>query len=137
MGIAFSIGFTFGPMIGAFFAHYAKSQGSAAYTTPLLLALCMSIVNVALVWLFLTETLPPAHRVRGYCTFTMVITIYVLQQERKFLRKVSLNQFTLVLCSFPKFLHIASALEIRENCFIANDICAIICCRQSPSYQMN
>jgi predicted MFS family arabinose efflux permease len=56
IGAAFGLGFTIGPGLGGLSAHYG---GSAA---PGLVAAGLSLVNFALAWAVLAESLDPAHR---------------------------------------------------------------------------
>lgn len=57
IGIAFSLGFTIGPLMGAYFAVSARA-GDVFYQTPALLALAFSVADLLFIWLMLPETLP-------------------------------------------------------------------------------
>ena len=46
IGVAFSLGFLFGPMIGAAFAIWGRDQAGEWYMYPAVLALILSIVDV-------------------------------------------------------------------------------------------
>jgi hypothetical protein len=63
IGIAFSIGFVFGPLIGAGFSIWAKQQHGAFYTVPALFALTLSVIDILFVFIFFKETLPAEKRV--------------------------------------------------------------------------
>lgn len=63
IGVAFSVGFTIGPMVGAYFAINA-ADGEVFYVRPALLALTFSVVDLLFIILFLPETLPKEKRVR-------------------------------------------------------------------------
>lgn len=58
IGIAFSLGFTVGPLLGAYFAISSKAADSVFYQTPALLALAFSAADLLFIWLALPETLP-------------------------------------------------------------------------------
>uniref|UniRef100_A0A3P9JL26 Major facilitator superfamily domain-containing protein 10 n=1 Tax=Oryzias latipes TaxID=8090 RepID=A0A3P9JL26_ORYLA len=57
IGIAFSVGFTVGPLMGAYFAIAARTTGSVFYQTPALIALAFSVADLLVIWLMLPETL--------------------------------------------------------------------------------
>ncbi|KAM4708750.1 major facilitator superfamily domain-containing protein 10 [Discoglossus pictus] len=61
IGIAFSLGFTVGPMIGAYFAMNTAS-GDLFYVRPALLAFLLSIIDLIFIFLLLPETLPKETR---------------------------------------------------------------------------
>lgn len=58
VGIAFSIGFIVGPMIGAMFSIYSDKTSSSWFWYPAMFAFVLSIADVAFILLFLQETLP-------------------------------------------------------------------------------
>ncbi|KAM4745257.1 major facilitator superfamily domain-containing protein 10-like isoform 1-T3 [Anableps anableps] len=58
IGVAFSLGFTVGPLMGAYFAASSKTAGNVFYETPALLALAFSVADIFFIWLMLPETLP-------------------------------------------------------------------------------
>ncbi|XP_068132472.1 major facilitator superfamily domain-containing protein 10 [Hyperolius riggenbachi] len=62
IGVAFSLGFTLGPMIGAYFATHAAS-GELFYVRPAVLAILLSVVDLLFIFLLLPETLPKQNRV--------------------------------------------------------------------------
>ncbi|KAE8628962.1 hypothetical protein XENTR_v10000302 [Xenopus tropicalis] len=62
IGVAFSLGFTIGPMIGAYFAMNAASE-EIFYVRPALLALFFAVADLIFIFLFLPETLPKENRV--------------------------------------------------------------------------
>ncbi|XP_028270223.1 major facilitator superfamily domain-containing protein 10 isoform X2 [Parambassis ranga] len=57
IGVAFSVGFTVGPLMGAYFAISSKTTGSVFYQAPALLALAFSGADLLFIWLMLPETL--------------------------------------------------------------------------------
>lgn len=65
VGAAFSLGFLFGPSIGAGFSLMGHgNQGSfLAFQYPALFALTLTLLNIGLVAGLLSETLPPGQRV--------------------------------------------------------------------------
>eukprot|EP00057_Strongylocentrotus_purpuratus_P011678 XP_011666152.1 PREDICTED: major facilitator superfamily domain-containing protein 10 [Strongylocentrotus purpuratus] len=63
IGLAFSVGFIVGPMIGAYFATKGGLFAEGAWAvTPALLALTLSIADLLFVFAFLKETLPQEKR---------------------------------------------------------------------------
>ena len=64
IGIAFSVGFTIGPLMGAYFAISSKTTGNVFYQTPALLALAFSVADLLFIWLMLPETLSKDIKVR-------------------------------------------------------------------------
>lgn len=63
MGVAFSVGFVFGPIIGAVFSRYARDQQEVFYTVPALFALALAVIDIIFVLMFFKETLPEIKRV--------------------------------------------------------------------------
>ncbi|CAM9143045.1 unnamed protein product [Lampetra planeri] len=57
IGIAFSLGFTIGPLMGAYFAISCRTSGNVFYQTPALIALAFSVADLLFIWLMLPETL--------------------------------------------------------------------------------
>lgn len=63
IGVAFSVGFLLGPLIGAAFSLQAKGQEGEFFVTPALYALTLAILDVLFLVVFLKETLPREKRV--------------------------------------------------------------------------
>ena len=68
IGVAFSVGFLLGPLIGAYFSVQARGRGAEAgggtfYVAPALFALTLSLINIAFIALCMRETLPRECRV--------------------------------------------------------------------------
>lgn len=61
--MAFSVGFVFGPIIGAVFSRYARDQQEVFYTVPALFALALAVIDIIFVLMFFKETLPENKRV--------------------------------------------------------------------------
>lgn len=57
IGVAFSLGFTVGPLMGAYFATRSSTAGDLFHQTPALLALGFSGVDLLFIWFMLPETL--------------------------------------------------------------------------------
>ncbi|XP_024130878.1 major facilitator superfamily domain-containing protein 10 isoform X1 [Oryzias melastigma] len=57
IGIAFSVGFTVGPLMGAYFAVTSRTTGNVFFQTPALIALAFSVADLLVIWLMLPETL--------------------------------------------------------------------------------
>lgn len=60
IGVAFSLGFTFGPLMGAYFAMNSRTTENVFYQTPALLASAFSVADLLFIWLTLPETLKEA-----------------------------------------------------------------------------
>ena len=52
IGVAFSLGFIFGPLIGAAFSAWGKGQSEQWFLYPAMMALTLSILDVAFIALF-------------------------------------------------------------------------------------
>lgn len=61
--MAFSIGFVFGPLIGAGFSRWAREQQGEFYVMPALFALVLAVIDVIYVATIFKETLPQSRRV--------------------------------------------------------------------------
>ncbi|KAL1492911.1 hypothetical protein ABEB36_011078 [Hypothenemus hampei] len=88
VGIAFSIGFILGPLIGAMFAMWAKNRTGDWFVYPALFALLLSVINLAYFALVFKETLPKEKRVQ---TFSVI-----LQNTKKLINVRDLFNFTAV-----------------------------------------
>jgi len=58
IGIAFSVGFVFGPMIGAAYAKWSHGQEGVWFVQPALLAVVLTIVNIIFITFAFNESLP-------------------------------------------------------------------------------
>ncbi|KAL3289422.1 hypothetical protein HHI36_022847 [Cryptolaemus montrouzieri] len=68
VGIAFSLGFIMGPLIGAAFAVWAKSKTGQWYMVPALFALVLSLADLLFIILFFKESLPKEKRAKSFST---------------------------------------------------------------------
>ncbi|CAG08111.1 unnamed protein product, partial [Tetraodon nigroviridis] len=57
IGIAFSLGFTVGPLLGAYFAISSKTTDNIVFQSPALVALAFSVGDLFFIWFMLPETL--------------------------------------------------------------------------------
>ncbi|XP_037730603.1 major facilitator superfamily domain-containing protein 10 [Drosophila subpulchrella] len=64
VGVAFSVGFIVGPMIGALFAIFSDKSGGAWFVLPSLLAFGLAIGDLLVLTCCLRETLPKEKRVK-------------------------------------------------------------------------
>ncbi|XP_041369121.1 major facilitator superfamily domain-containing protein 10-like [Gigantopelta aegis] len=85
IGIAFSIGFVFGPSIGAMFSLVAKDS-TLFYVLPALFALVLAVSDILLVKLYLEETLPPQKRAKAVES--------IFHNASQFINPVSLFNFS-------------------------------------------
>ena len=67
IGIAFSIGFIIGPLIGAMFAMKIEQTAEPFFVTPAILAFSLAVLEIALVYQFFEETLPTQKKVLYLC----------------------------------------------------------------------
>ena len=87
IGVAFSLGFLFGPMIGAGFSMWGKqSQSADWYFYPALFALTLSIVDVFYFVIFFKESLPASRRNQS--------TSATFQQALEYVNPVKLFKFS-------------------------------------------
>lgn len=74
VGAAFSLGFLFGPSIGAAFSILGKSEGSfSTFQYPAVFAFCLAAINILIVGVLLRESLPASQRVCEVFTFCSVV----------------------------------------------------------------
>lgn len=89
VGIAFSVGFLLGPLIGAYFAMKAKErQDDLFFVSPALCALTLSVLDIIFVLYCLKETLPENKRASSMGSH--------LQEAYDLINPVSLFKFTAV-----------------------------------------
>ncbi|GJQ70902.1 EG:23E12.2 [Trypoxylus dichotomus] len=65
IGIAFSLGFILGPVIGALFSVWAKSKTGEWYIVPALFAALLALSDLLFFTTFFKETLPPEKRAKS------------------------------------------------------------------------
>ena len=66
VGIAFSIGFIVGPIIGAFFSIWGKERADNWFVYPAYCALALSLLDLAFIATFFEETLPEKQRLKSF-----------------------------------------------------------------------
>lgn len=88
IGIAFSIGFLIGPMIGAYFSAQSKGQEGMFFVTPALFALLLATLDVLFLIFFMKETLPLERRAKK--------TENVIAQAISLINPVALFKFSAV-----------------------------------------
>jgi len=77
IGIAFSVGFVFGPMIGAAYAKWSHGQEGAWFVQPALLAVVLTIINIIFVTFTFKESLPKVINYYFECiSFKLLFTIF-------------------------------------------------------------
>ncbi|WAR21618.1 MFS10-like protein [Mya arenaria] len=72
IGIAFSVGFVFGPLIGAVFSRWARAQQGEFYVFPALFALALAVIDVIYVAVVFKETLPEHRRANSISNISSV-----------------------------------------------------------------
>ncbi|XP_071491645.1 major facilitator superfamily domain-containing protein 10-like [Diadema antillarum] len=88
IGLAFSVGFIVGPMIGAYFARGGVFSEGSYLATPALLALSLAIADFLFVYAFLSETLPAEKRASSFFNS--------IQETQNLVNPVSLFRFSAV-----------------------------------------
>ncbi|KAJ8936494.1 hypothetical protein NQ314_012358 [Rhamnusium bicolor] len=68
VGIAFSLGFIIGPLIGAIFAVWAKQKSGQWFIVPALFALLLSVADLIFFSIFFKETLPKEKCAKSFKT---------------------------------------------------------------------
>lgn len=72
IGIAFSLGFTVGPLLGAYFAVSSKTSDNIFFQSPALLALAFSVGDLFFIWFMLPETLKVDAKVGVWIILTVL-----------------------------------------------------------------
>ncbi|XP_064466307.1 major facilitator superfamily domain-containing protein 10-like isoform X2 [Ornithodoros turicata] len=125
IGIAFSLGFIVGPMIGAQFAMSLKAT-SEFYIIPALFALTLAIVDIIFLICTFQESLPPEKRAHSIASSFSGAVSYInpwLLLTFKPVQKLSLKDHeALQKCGFIYFLYLLfySGLEY-SLCFLTHD----------------
>ncbi|XP_064630386.1 major facilitator superfamily domain-containing protein 10-like [Lineus longissimus] len=88
VGIAFSVAFIIGPILGAGFAKLVRSDQDLFFQAPALLALTLALVDIFVIVAFFKETLPLEKRAPSLVTG--------LSDSMKFINPVSLFKFAAV-----------------------------------------
>lgn len=88
VGIAFSIGFIVGPVIGALFAKWAQAQTGAWFVWPATFALSLAIADILFVTACFKETLPKEKRAKSVANS--------LSQAASYIYVLDLFRFTAV-----------------------------------------
>ncbi|XP_041477167.1 major facilitator superfamily domain-containing protein 10-like [Lytechinus variegatus] len=104
IGLAFSVGFIVGPMIGAYFAKGGLFDEGSRVITPALLALTLSLADLLFIFVFLKETLPQEKRApsMGNC----------FQERQNLINPFSLFRFSAVKNTPIKELQILQQLGL-------------------------
>ncbi|KAH9487855.1 Major facilitator super domain-containing protein 10 [Bulinus truncatus] len=88
IGVAFSIGFVFGPSIGAGISMVTKDGDAAvAYLVPALFSLTLAVADLIFIYIFLEETLPLNKRLQSKNVFSHAV---------EYINPVSLFKFSSV-----------------------------------------
>ncbi|KAJ1525797.1 hypothetical protein ONE63_009000 [Megalurothrips usitatus] len=77
VGIAFSVGFIVGPVIGALFSKWAQAQTGAWFVWPATFALSLAIADILFVSLCFKETLPKEKRAKSVAGSLSQATSYI------------------------------------------------------------
>ncbi|XP_077572115.1 major facilitator superfamily domain-containing protein 10 isoform X2 [Stigmatopora nigra] len=80
IGVAFSVGFTAGPLMGAYLSSSSESTGRLFFQTPALLGLAFSLADLLFIWLMLPETLSADAKVcmRNACQRLLFLLVFCL-----------------------------------------------------------
>ncbi len=77
IGIAFSVGFIVGPIIGAAFSIWGKEREGAWFAYPAGFALTLALAQLVYLYLFFEETLPEGQRLRTLGEAVSQAAVYV------------------------------------------------------------
>lgn len=77
IGVAFSLGFLLGPVIGAAFSLWGKDRGGDWYIYPAMFALALSILDIAFLATFFKESLPLNKRIQNDATMKDTVNKYL------------------------------------------------------------
>lgn len=77
IGVAFSLGFLLGPMIGAAFSLWGKERGGDWYVYPAMFALALSVLDIVFLSVFFKESLPPHKRIQNEGTLKETANRYL------------------------------------------------------------
>ncbi|ESO10778.1 hypothetical protein HELRODRAFT_186668 [Helobdella robusta] len=112
VGVAFSIGFLIGPLIGAWFSIRSSQDFNQFFVFPAIYAFVLASLNVLFIILFLKESLPVAKRVCGFINYSLINPFslfnfsavnHVSKNEKEHLKRIGLVYFM--------YLFIYSGLE--------------------------
>lgn len=117
IGIAFSVGFVFGPLIGAIFSRYAREHQGEFYIYPALFSLILAIFDIIFVAMAFKETLPKNKRATSIVTGWQN-TSYLINPVSLFkfssvsnISKAELSDIRQVGCVYFIYLFLYSGLE--------------------------
>ncbi len=77
IGIAFSIGFIVGPLIGAFFSIWGRERADNWFVYPAYCALALSLLDLAFLCAFFKETLPEQKRLKSFSAAVKQALVYI------------------------------------------------------------
>jgi MFS family permease len=77
IGIAFSIGFIVGPIIGAVFSAWGRERADNWFVYPAYCAMTLSLIDLAFLYAFFKETLPEEKRIKSFGAAIRQAAIYV------------------------------------------------------------
>lgn len=66
IGIAYSVGFIIGPVIGAIFSKHSQTTSGTLYILPAMFTVIVTVVDILFLTFSLEETLPKEKRVKYY-----------------------------------------------------------------------
>ncbi|XP_022096632.1 major facilitator superfamily domain-containing protein 10-like [Acanthaster planci] len=117
IGIAFSLGFIMGPMIGAYFAMSAGGKGEALYVKPALFAIILAVADIVFIFLLFKETLPMHKRAKSFgssfkdaCDLISPLSLFLFSAVKK-LKVSELRMLRLLGLCYFMYLFIFSGLE--------------------------
>ncbi|XP_059468444.1 major facilitator superfamily domain-containing protein 10 [Neocloeon triangulifer] len=118
VGIAFSVGFVLGPLIGALFAQWSYTQeGQNWFVVPASLALALAVLDILFVAFAFKETLPENKRAKSVATSVSQAFAYInVMDLLKFsavsnLSKQSQSQLRRIGLTYFLYLFLYSGLE--------------------------
>lgn len=121
IGVAFSLGFLFGPMIGAFFSILGKQEGSvasfSAFQYPALFSLTLAIIDFLFMVVTFQETLPSesrakslGHGIMGTIHLINPVSLFKFDAINK-ISSIDLGNLRLMSAAYFIYLFLFSGLE--------------------------
>lgn len=117
IGVAFSLGFIFGPTIGAYFSTFGKTSSITfgIFQYPALFAITTSIIVILIIMLLLKETLPKTKRSRSFSDTGILYLVNPVSLFRfsaiKHISKQELSRLRMMSAAYFLYLLLFSGLE--------------------------
>lgn len=115
VGIAFSLGFTIGPLIGALFSQLTDKTNADWFMYPAIFALLLSVADVLFVALCFKETLPKVIKCHTNSLINVLIPIIDILKEHRSKAAVATLSQAVNLISIPQLFDFTAVSTLRED----------------------